>query len=256
MTFAQYDNRLVDALSRSVNHAVNRLSPFYRANPYRGPLWITEVDMRVAVSLSHGFLFNRLPKNANSTVTAMLHDYAFGGQGDAMARTAKHAFGRPVFLGRRGVAALADCFKFCIVRDPYSRTLSAYLDKIVGRQRQSRRPLRLLRDKHGTDAPTFEQFCLYLAEGGLYDDNHWAPQVAGLVLPPERFDHIGRFERLDEELDLIARRIFGRGYASERRYGPASTDAAAQLEAHYTPRAREIVQTLFRPDFETFGYPV
>ncbi|MAQ85939.1 MAG: hypothetical protein CMH12_22555 [Maritimibacter sp.] len=251
MTLAQYDIGLLNGVDRAVKGAVNVACPFYRRYPYRGGLWISEVDMRVAIDPARRFLYNRLPKNANSTVTSVLRN-AVGGS--ASQKAAKHAFTRPSRLSRAQVDALDSYFKFVIVRDPYTRTLSAYLDKIVNRRRQAKRPLRLVGKRYGTDTPSFEQFCEYLAWTGLYDDNHWAPQVDGLVLPFAQFDHVGRFEQLGTELNFVSERLFGVAYDDPRQYGPASTRAAELVDRHYTPKARSIVAKLYRKDFETFGY--
>lgn len=149
---------------------------------------------------------------------------------------------------------LSEYFKFGIVRDPYSRTLTAYLDKILNRARQSRRPLRFLKSKYGTETPDFEQFCEYLADDGLCDDNLWAPQLDGLVMPPNAFGHIARFEKLNEELNLISWRIFGMPLGKSCHFGPKPTGSSAHMADHYTLRAREIVREIKQCHFEAFGY--
>ena len=251
MTQAQYDLPWLNGVNRALIGAANGLSPFYKAHPYRGGLWLSEVDMRVAISHEHRFLYNRLPKNANSTVTALLHA-GIGGSGTVDA--SKHGFARPWKLSSTEVAALEGYYTFCIVRDPYARTLSAYLDKIVRKRRQAKRPQRWLKARFGTDVPSFEQFCIYLDAVGLMDDNHWAPQLDGLVLRPEEFDHIGRFERLGDEIATITTRIFGAPVTAVKRRGPPSTGAAEAREAHYTETATGIVKRLYAKDFEAFGY--
>lgn len=100
MTRAQYDLRLFDVLDRGLSASVHTFSPFYRADPYSGRLWIAEADMRVAVSHKHRFLYNRIPKNANSSTAAMLYERSFGEPVGTDARVAKHGFDRPVFMER------------------------------------------------------------------------------------------------------------------------------------------------------------
>jgi len=210
--------------------------------------------MRVAVSPQHRFLYNRLPKNANSTITRSLVDGAAALSGTPADGPAKRHFQRPSRMSGAEVAALGDYFKFVFVRDPYSRTLSAYLDKIVNRRKQSRSVLKWA-EKHGIDAPSFADFCAYLDDGGLYDDNHWAPQTAGLVLPLAAFDFIGRFETLDRDLKTVHDQLFPRGLATTPRDGPAATGSDTLIDTHYTPVAKTLIRRLFNADFEALGYP-
>lgn len=251
MTQAQYDKKWLEPAVSGLKGAANVALPFYRAHPYRGRLWITEVDMRVAVSMEAGFFYNRLPKTANSTLSAILYAELSGQEPHA--RSLQKVTKRPSRMTRAEVRALPDLYKVCLVRDPYTRTLSAYLDKIAGRKAQSRRPLRLMRDRFGTDSPSFEQFCLYLQDGGLYDDNHWAPQTHGLVLPIEAFDLVGRFESLNREIETITTRLFGAPRGTGLRRGPRS-NANDATDRHYTGQAREIVRRLYAEDFEALGY--
>ena len=252
LTRAQYPVPGVGAVNAALGAAANRLTPFYRRFPYRGRLWWTEVDMRTAVCHRSGFLYNRLPKTANSTVTHLLAQQSFG----TRAGRAKHRFRRCSRLSTRELRAVVqDYLKFVVVRDPYSRTLSAFLDKVQRRRPQARDPMRWFA-RAGVAQPAFEDFCRYLDDGGLLADNHWAPQTEGLVLPLDRFDVVARFETLERDLGAIHARLFGAPVAALPRRGPPGVGAEAALARHYTPRAAEIVSRLFREDFERLGYPL
>ncbi|MCU0907258.1 MAG: sulfotransferase family protein [Rhodobacteraceae bacterium] len=248
MTRAQFDNAAVDLIARNVAPVANLVLPFYRRHPYRGRLWWSEVDLRGAVSPQGRFFYNRLPKNANSSVTAALAD-ALGLTG-----TAKHAFVRPSRLSAGQVTALDRDFEsFVVVRDPYDRTLSAFLEKVLPGKRQATRPLRWFRAR-GITAPSFEDFCAYLAEGGLYDDNHWAPQTHGLLIPFAAFGTVVRMERLAEDFAALTTRLFGREVALPRR-GPTTPEARDTRARHLTPRARAMLTALYAEDLVTLGYP-
>lgn len=230
----------------------HRVLPFYRAYPYDGPLGWSKVDPRGAYSPVDGFFFNRVPKSANSTVTAALARHSSYRQPLARKAQPKEAFLRPAFMSARAVARLErDVFTFTFVRNPYRRTLSAFSEKVLRRKPQSR-PFYAW---FGADRePGFLDFCRYLEAGGLYDDIHWAPQADILLLPVEMFDFIGRVERIGEDLPFVLRRIFGDGVEVEMKQAGPRSGAGDRAAEHYCDAAQQIVQRLYRADFNAFGY--
>lgn len=225
----------------------NRLTiphkPFYRAYPYRNGVSINSADSRGCVDLELGFFCNRIPKAANSTVTASLARYKLGHE--VPSRKAKKLFLHPSQLSSSQVQMLDQWFRFTIVRNPYTRTLSAYLDKV---ERHHRR---------GKNVPnSFAGFLDSLAGGALCDNAHWAPQHALLLLPLEKFDFIGRVESLDQDMAYIRQRILGEDNAPAITNSVLNhaTGAVDKLKRYYDAYCVERVQTLFRQDFEAFGY--
>lgn len=241
--------RLRDA---PISAVVHRLMPFYRRFPYSGPMAITKVDPRGVAIPTEQIFYNRVPKAANSTIVKVLAEHSDYAQAFA-GRRAKSRFLRPSRMSAGMVAELdRDWFKVTLVRHPMTRALSAYLDKVVGRKAQSRPFFRWF----GTGRePVFADFCRYLDVGGLWHDMHWAPQTGILLLPLERFDMIGRFERLEADLAVIVEKGFGEGTELRmRRAGPRPTGADQSRAAHLTEEAREILARLYAEDFRAFGY--
>ncbi|TCM82642.1 sulfotransferase family protein [Rhodovulum steppense] len=244
---------LSDRLARPLYRA---LYPFYRRYPYRGRVSLFHIEHRGAFSPEDGFFFNRIPKAANSTVARMLashSDYCrpSRGKGD-MGRML-----RPQLMSRAHVEALASeaVFKFTILRNPYARVLSAYRSKIE----LANNPVRLRRFAAMLGAtpdtrPDFTTFCRFLDRGGIWRDAHWAPQTELLLLPLEMFDHIGRVETLEDDLALIARRIWGLDAPPLVERVGKRTDAGATLDTHYSDEARAIVARLYAEDFTRLGY--
>jgi hypothetical protein len=248
MTRAQFDNAAIDLAARGVAPVANLVLPFYRRHPYTGQLWWSEVDLRGAISIEGRFFYNRLPKNANSSITAALAGAM------SLKGPSKRAFLRPSRLAASTVAALdRDFVKFVFVRDPYDRTLSAFLEKVLTGKSPAKRPLRWFRE-HGITAPSFEDFCAYLADGGLYDDNHWAPQTHGLLIPFGAFDVVGRMERLGPDFAALSQRLFGHEVALPRR-GPTTPESREDRARHMTPRAVEMLTRLYAEDLSVMGYP-
>ena len=81
-----------------------------------------------------------------------------------------------------------------IIRNPYSRVLSAFLDKHKSRK---------IRERHGVWEPTpegFAAFLGYLEAGGLGGNSHWDLQKKQMLLPLSAYDGVIHFENLREEM--------------------------------------------------------
>ena len=178
--------------------------------------------------------------------------------------------------GFRGVA---------LARDPYSRAVSAYLNKFVvdgDVWRKSPESLeRFARDLMGVD----EQFSFidYLeklnarAAAGERIDPHFAPQVPAYLQGVPFFQHLLKLESIDEDLGALMRKYrmpaapFPRhratssvsaGNSAEVLENASSTSCfdLSQNETRPTseqllcPRAVGLINELYATDFETFGY--
>ena len=97
-------------------------TPFYRSHPYSGPVSLASLDSRVAIDFELGFLYNRVLKAANTTIIATLASL----KGETKDNP-KDVFRKPSDLDEGETQQVSSLFKFAFVRNPYSRTLSAYL---------------------------------------------------------------------------------------------------------------------------------
>lgn len=224
----------------------NRLTipftPFYRRYPYRNGISINSADARGCVDLERGFFCNRIPKAANSTIVENLAIWSFGHE--VPSKEAKKRFRTPSQLSRQKVEQLDAAFRFAVVRNPYTRTLSAYLDKIERRAKRKNRE------------SSFRGFLQGLAQQSLYDNAHWAPQSSLLLLPPDHFDFFGKVESLERDLAFIKDRISGENNHSSppKHFKANATGASKKLSQYYDEGCIEIVRSLFRDDFELFSY--
>jgi len=214
------------------------LSPFYRRFPYRGAMDLFKLDPRGAYSPLEPFFYNRIPKAANTTITQVLFEHTRFRPHQPRRDHPKYQFLRPLGLSNSEVERLErEAWVFTVVRDPYSRVLSAYLDK-VGRQRHQGRRFLAWAARHG----------------GLFLDMHWAPQADILCLPLERFDFIGRVESLDRDLGHILQHLYSVEPGSPAVQAGTSTGASARLDEAYGREERQIVNRLYGRDFDLFGY--
>ncbi|MCG5533618.1 sulfotransferase family protein [Halorhodospira sp. 9621] len=232
--------------------------PFYRAYPPRCPLvFVSSLNRRVAVYPPREYVWVRIPKAANSTIAATLWA-AMAEAGDAVTGQAgskdsdKQRFVRPSALSAEQVRAVRErYFKFIFVRNPYTRVLSAYLNK--GRPGKDRgRKFGQTEALAGTRAG-FERFCRYLANGGLRKDAHWYPQSGLCPFSPVELDFIGRMETLGEDLERLLIEL-GLPWQGIVQAGPQPTRARARVAEFYTEESRRLVASLYAEDFRAFGY--
>jgi len=233
--------------------AVRAIAPFYRRFPYRAAMDIFKLDPRGAYSPLEPFFYSRVPKAANTSITQTLFEHTKFRPPTTRREHPKYHFLRPLFLSRQEVNRFEhEAFKFTFVRDPYSRVLSAYLDKVGRRRHQG---LRFLKWSQRHNQPeTFLGFCRYLEAGGLFLDMHWAPQVDILCLPLECFDFIGRVEHLNRDLAVVLERLFNVKAAGPATHAGTHTGASERVDDAYGPEERAIVTRLYADDFERLGY--
>jgi len=234
---------------------------YQRYSPFAKPLslGVHKADNRAVVDMKNGFLFNRLPKVANTSIVGNLYQHMAEEMGISLREVAsRHKAGHqcPSDLSWEEVDRIKNAFKFLFVRNPYTRTLSAYLSKIAKseqkRQDYSGKAPRLF--KKYSKNPSFVDFCRFLDNGGSYDNKHWAPQTSLMVLPPEGFDFIGKLENMKEDFRFVTQKIpMLNGKTLLERLG-YNTRASKRLEEFYDPYCYDVISRLYKEDFETFKY--
>lgn len=243
-----------DAALRRIRAAGRFLrQPYYLLRPrlWGEPLRI--LDDRSMVSRAGGYVYLRVPKAANSTVFRALAE-RFPEPGvnlDDLAR-AKTRVTHLGDLGWRDLGRARRSLFFTVVRDPYARTLSAYLDKFRdGDKHLDRFGARVAGFDDGR--VSFRGFCRYLAAGGEAENAHWMRQTRITALA-DRVDILGRVETIEADLARILAAIGAPGGAVARS-GPPPTGAAARIAEHYDDETRRIVGAVYAADFAAFGYP-
>lgn len=140
------------------------------------------------------------------------------------------------------------CFRFAFVRNPYTRSVSGYLDKISsGREPRFGKRLGLPK------AASLLEFLRRISEQEVDTMNrHWRPQSA-LVSPKIKLDFLGRFERFNEDFAAVLDRLGVDSSAiRERRAHQTSADDHLALIG---PEEKTLIDRIYRDDFERFGYP-
>ena len=232
------------------------IRPYYLLRPR---LWSEErlrmIDDRTVVSRAWRYVYIRVPKSANSSViTALLERFPEPGLDPAKLERAKldSTHFRDLWFG--DLFRVPRYFHFSVVRNPYGRVLSAYLDKF----REGDKHLAMYGERVAAQdggQVTFRAFCRYLAAGGEAENAHWMRQTRILGLA-DRMDYVGRLESLDADLEAIFARIGGAAPDAVPRAGPPATAASRKLAEFYDAECAALVEQVYREDFTRFGYPI
>jgi dermatan 4-sulfotransferase 1 len=206
----------------------------------------TKVLDRIAIGRRHKFCYFRVPKVANSTIVQSLWDSIHQSED----KTVDSETAKLILQGIPSIEELERMFVFTFVRHPVTRTLSAYLDKCL--DQGFRRKHKCLQGSIGTPAG-FANFLDQLADGQLLDNIHWAPQTSILPWKLDRYDFIGRFENLNEDLGFCLNHIFP-GKSIITLHNPHRTGADEKLRGFVGKRQQQLIEQLYSADFERF-YP-
>lgn len=208
---------------------------------------------RVAIYPGLGLAYNRIKKNANTTVVMLLREMETGSVESRKA--AKDNSPKVRDLSFSQILRVRECCFFVVVRNPYSRVLSAFLNRFFSPDENSRR-----QDLGFELTPSgFAAFVEWLKDGGLDKNAHWDLQTKLMFLPLEKYDFVVRFENFKPEMLAL---LEGRGLSAPtgRLDGLYPTDtnkktsSDSRLQEFYTPRLAEIVAELYAKDFDELGY--
>jgi hypothetical protein len=156
-------------------------------------------------------------------------------------------------------------YRFCIVRNPYTRIFSAYKDKVLPLTSPWKGFRKNIREMFGypelDDASgamvSFRDFVRYVARQSDRDrDAHWKTQTGTIHLNDISYDMIGHIETYERDFKQVLDRF---GAPSEL------TDTLAErvnVNIHQIPHAavydRDLADQVFeiyKEDFESLGYP-
>ena len=210
-----------------------------------------KASRNVAVYPGLGLVYNRVKKNANTTVVLLLR-----GMESGVVESRKAAKSNSQNFLELSFAEISDLRNYCffvVVRNPYSRVLSAFLNKFQGES---------YKQLHGTFDLTpdgFIAFVEWLKDGGLNKNAHWDLQTKLMFLPLAKYDVVVRFENFEAEmLSLLKSKHL---QPPEGRLGglyPADvnkkTSSDSLLQSFYTPRLADMVADLYAKDFDELGY--
>ncbi|MEL6928277.1 MAG: sulfotransferase family 2 domain-containing protein [Cyanobacteria bacterium J06600_6] len=148
-------------------------------------------------------------------------------------------------------------FKFCFARNPYTRLLSAYLDKIKSNKPQKKDILHHLgKNIHQLDTEiSFDEFIGVIYEQPIANLNdHWNIQYYQTFQNSIKYDFIGKIESFDRDFEFVLNTInqdYQKYISKEQRHASGTNKL---LQTYYTPTLIAKVRDKFAIDFEHFGY--
>jgi len=149
-----------------------------------------------------------------------------------------------------------DYFRFCFVRNPYERILSAYLNKIKGNSMMEKSIIlsQLGHDMRDLSIPvSFEQFISAIEKQPVsMMNNHWRHQYYSTYQDTINYHFIGKLEKFDEHFSYVMEKVGASPYyIKEARH---ATGSSSKFNEYYTDDLLERVYNVFQIDFETFRY--
>lgn len=168
---------------------------------------------------------------------------------------------------REFIKVLSDqsIFKFSVVRNPYTRIVSAYNDKILKSLNEKVKVVSTLypnmselskREKLERDV-SFSDFLRFILSHKISSEMnvHWRPQHALLLYDYLNYDFIGKLEDADQSW----KKIYNKVYANKRKFIPLmkkniTSKKAPTTALFYTDELANKVYDFYKNDFLAFGY--
>jgi hypothetical protein len=175
-------------------------------------------------------------KSANSTVKAALRQMVSGTT-------------RPVHSGWETIDPCKamkkeDYLKIAVVRNPWSRFVSCYYQKIVGPK-----PAQLTRMKHISKGMSFDAFAKAVSRLPSNAEQHVRPQINSMMCKGELVpDWVIKLENIDTEWKKLQEII------PVPDLVPRNTTDHPHYRECYTEETRRIIGRRFKDDVEILGY--
>lgn len=223
-----------------------------------------ELNACINVSLKHNYVYVSNPKVATSTIKFALNAIELAGTGlqtkKVHAGPFNSPFVRPFQMSEEAFANFmnsSDVFVFSVVRNPFTRLASCFLDKIRGNTMQKTSILEVLGHDpdHLHEEVSFEQFIEAIRQQSAKQMNrHWRPQSVQLMTEAINYDFIGRFENLPEDFKFIDQKLNHRFLPSMPPRARNVQNAKDSIKRLYPPKLKKAVLEIYEDDFKTFGY--
>jgi hypothetical protein len=157
---------------------------------------------------------------------------------------------------QREVLESPEFLRLTVVRNPYTRLVSAWKNKVVlcepsvkGEYRQIKGGLP---DLHAKSLVTFDEFVEYAANRCDLRtcDGHWRRQVDYAFFPAMNFSYVGKLEHFEDVLRRLEQHLgLSETLVAERRNQSLSFG-----NNPYTKELADKVYALYQSDFEVLGY--
>ncbi len=167
------------------------------------------------------------------------------------------------------VLTSAEWFRFCFVRNPYSRLFAAYkmfiMQEVDPPSPYYNNIKERIRTKYNYDlratrpnaTVSFRDFVQYVQETLAQEqDYHWCSMRWGLRPDLIQYDFVGRFENFEPDFRQVLKRLGVGDELMAELVAPVNQSNAKNmpLAAVYDWELADQVYELYKADFETYGY--
>ncbi|MEM9740215.1 MAG: sulfotransferase family 2 domain-containing protein [Pseudomonadota bacterium] len=227
-------------------------------------------DRAVIISLKHKFVYFRVPKAANSSVKHYIYTQETIFDGKTIKDSLIHDvhYGpvvRPSMIGLDSdmlteIMTSPDWYRFTVVRNPYSRILSAYLDRYHQNGSDLNKAVNAVRVKDGEDGvanlAVFSEFVRIVErDERVGRDMHVVAQHCENFASEIAMD-ILRQETLQADMDQFAKRIYGKDRADIGEKSPSKTSASDKVLKYFDEETLAAANRMYARDFDLFEYPL
>ncbi len=206
----------------------------------------------------HDLIYVKNPKVASSTILLWLDRLHTGEYDVELGNIHKHhRLPRLADVGRNRVARMlsGSAYRFSFVRHPVHRFESVYWNKMITQTKFLRRAKTSLGLPLDPEAQvTFEQFLGAVEKQDPIDemDPHWRPQHVNLLHPLISYDHVGKLENFDDEIERISEEA-GLPHVPFQVRNSSSRPASDSVYDG-RPDLVQRVELIYAKDFELYGY--
>jgi hypothetical protein len=228
------------------------------------------VNLHTHISLVNRYVYVEVPKAGCGTMKATLGGMEGSRMGPAYAQRVQEfphdrlratPFIKPFQLPPdllEAVFASPDYRRFTVVRNPASRLLSAYLEKIQQGLKQSAGVVDAIQARTGlTIAPqdvTLKQFLDTVAnQPSREQDPHWRRQADHVGLGIVPFDAVIHLEDLDSHWDVVAG-LTSSPDLQEQYFCRNSTGASGKIGDYFTPELFHLITETYARDYAELDY--
>ena len=248
---------------------MNEIEKFYQYMPKR------EFEYHIHISEQNSYIYFETPKVACTTVKSILQDLEDLTQGKNPLKKEHSIIHNkkispllsPSDIGIEKFSAMLNddkVFKFCFVRNPYTRVLSAFLNKINQHNGLQNKKISEILKLSGNTKITFLQFLEAVkTQSSVEMDPHWRPQTNQLFYGLVNYHFIGRFENFNDDLEKVINEISLHCHNKHKkdifnnltyqRRGD-KTHANSKYNDFYSDNLRNLAFSIYEQDFQCFGY--
>ncbi|WP_040896333.1 sulfotransferase family protein [Xenococcus sp. PCC 7305] len=178
------------------------------------------IKRRYLINHKYKIVYCPIPKNACSLIKTTIVEHSHDRDRYKKSNQDIHSY---TYINDKGVSLNdisylnnPEYFKFVVLRNPFNRLVSAYIEKIARRKNPVLFVKDVIKDVYkfsGLEPDieksiTFSQFIHYLARTeDIYLNQHWRPQYTFLGEGLFKFDFIGQFEKLDSVISCLEQKF-------------------------------------------------